>query len=85
MANTTLVSSTVRDVNAIPTVVDTTARSTVRSSMKQTTPFTSKRETNASGLEIYTKSYEMDGKPSLYRSQEDQVLLQVQIGLEEVD
>ena len=64
MANTTLVSSTVRDVNAIPTVVDTTARSTVRSSMKQTTPFTSKRETNASGLEIYTKSYEIDGIPS---------------------
>ena len=34
MANTTLQSSSVRDVNVMPTVVDTTARSTARSSRK---------------------------------------------------
>ena len=34
MTNTTLVSSSVRDVNAMPTSVDTTARSTARSSKK---------------------------------------------------
>ena len=38
MANTTLVSSSVRDVNAMPTTLDTIARSSVRSSRKQT-PF----------------------------------------------
>ena len=44
MANTTLVSSFVRDVNVMPTAVETTVRSTFRSSRKQT-PFSSKRET----------------------------------------
>ena len=60
IANTNLVSSSVRDVSAMPTVVDTTARSTVRSSRKQT-PFNSKRETNVSSLESYRKSLEMEG------------------------
>ena len=60
MANTTLVSSSVRDVNAMPTAVDTIPRSTAKSSRKQT-PFSSKQETNASGLECYRKSLEMEG------------------------
>ena len=60
MANTTLVSSSVRDVNAMLTAVDTISRSTVRSSRKQTL-FSSKQETNVSGLEGYRKSLEMEG------------------------
>ena len=60
MINTTLVNSSVRDVNAMPSTVDTTARSAVRSSGKQT-PFSSKQETNVSGLEGYRKSLEMEG------------------------
>ena len=83
MANITLVSSSVRDVNEMPTAVDTIARSTVKSSRKQT-PFTSKQETNVSGLEGYRKSLEMEGfqviHPHLYPSEEDQVLLQVTNG-----
>ena len=59
MANTTLVYSSVRDVNAMPTAADTTARSTVRSSRKQRL-FSSKQETNVSGLESYKKSLEME-------------------------
>ena len=35
MANTTLVSSSVRDANAMPTAVDTIVTSTVRSSKKK--------------------------------------------------
>ena len=58
IANTTLVSSSVRNVNAVSTAVDTTSRSTVRSSRKQTS-FSSKQET--SGLEGYRKSLEMKG------------------------
>ena len=83
MANTTLVSSPVRDVSAISTAFDATARCTVRSSRKQT-PFSSKRETNVSGLESYRKSLEMEGsssnilvQSSLYFSQEDRVLMHV--------
>ena len=60
MANTTLVSSSVRDVNIMPTAVGITARSTVRSSKKQTL-FSSKRETNVSGLERYRKTLEIEG------------------------
>ena len=60
MANTTLVSSSDRGVNAMSTAVDTTARSTVRPSRKQT-PFSSKQNTNISGLESYMKSLEMEG------------------------
>ena len=60
MANTTLLSSSVTDVNAMPTAVDAPARSVVRSSMKQT-PFSSKQETNVSSLEGYRKSLEMIG------------------------
>ena len=58
IANTTLVSSSVRNVNAVSTAVNTTSRSTVRSSRKQTS-FSSKQET--SGLEGYRKSLEMKG------------------------
>lgn len=50
IANITLVSSSVRDVDAMSTAVDTTTRSTVRSSRKQT-PF----------LEGYKKSLDMEG------------------------
>ena len=60
MVNTTLLSSSVTDVNAMPTAVDAPARSVVRSSMKQT-PFSSKQETNVSSLEGYRKSLEMIG------------------------
>ena len=60
MANTTSVCSSVRDVNAMPTTVETIARSTIRSSRKQT-PFSSKQETNINGLEGYKKSLEMEG------------------------
>ena len=60
MANTTLVSSSVRDDNAMPSTVDTTARSAVRSSGKQK-PFSSKQETNVSDLEGYRKFLEMKG------------------------
>ena len=52
MANTTSVTSAVRDVNAMSTAVGTTARSTLRSSRRQT-PFSSIRETNVSGLKSY--------------------------------
>ena len=62
MTNTTSVSSSVIDANAMPTAVDTVARSIDRSSRKQT-PFISKRETNVSGLEGYRKSLEMEGIP----------------------
>ena len=60
MANITLASSSVRDVDKMSTAVDATARSTVRSSKKQT-PFSFKQETNVSGLEDYRKSLEMEG------------------------
>ena len=60
MANTTLVYTSVRDVNTVPTAVGTIARSTVRSSRKQI-PFSSKQETNISGLKSYRKSLEMEG------------------------
>ena len=60
MANTILVFSFVRDVNAMPSTVDTTARSAVRSSGEQK-PFSSKQETNVSGLEGYRKFLEMKG------------------------
>lgn len=50
IANITLVSSSVRDVDAMSTAVDNTTRSTVRSSRKQT-PF----------LEGYKKSLDMEG------------------------
>ena len=59
MANTTLVSSSDGYVNAMPTAVDTIARSTVRSSRKQTV-FSSKQETNVSRLEVYRKCLEME-------------------------
>ena len=49
MGNTTWVSFFRRDVDAMRADVDTTARFTVRSSRKQTT-FSSKLETNVSGL-----------------------------------
>ena len=60
MANTNLVSSSVRDANAMPTAVETIARSTVRSSRKQI-PLSSKQETNVSSLKGYRKSLEMEG------------------------
>ena len=59
MGNTTLVSSSVEDVNAMPIAVDTIAPSTVRSSKKQTI-FNSKQETNVSGLKGYRKSLEIE-------------------------
>ena len=59
MGNTTLVSSSVEDVNAMPIAVDTIARSTVRSSKKQTF-FNSEQETNVSGLKGYRKSLETE-------------------------
>ena len=59
MGNTTLVSSSVEDVNAMPIAVDTIAPSTVRSSKKQTI-FNSKQETNVSGLKGYRKSFETE-------------------------
>ena len=64
MANTTLVSSSVRDFNVISTAVDTIARSTNRSSRKQT-PFSSKQEINANDLEGYRKSLEMERPGSI--------------------
>ena len=80
MANTTLVPSSVRDVYAMSTAVETITRSTVRSSRKQT-PFSSKQETNVSGLEGYRKSLEMkeisSNAAKLNPSQDDRVLLQV--------
>ena len=60
MPNRILVFSSVRDVDTMPTAVDATARSTVRSSKKQT-PFSFRQETNVSGLEDYRKSLEMEG------------------------
>ena len=59
MPNRILVFSSVRDVDTMPTAANTTARSTVRSSRKQT-PFSSKQETNVSSLEDYRKSLEME-------------------------
>ena len=70
MVNTTFVSSFVKDVDAMLTAIDTIARSTVRSSRKQT-PFSSKQETNVSWKEFQAM------QPNLYPSQEDQVLLKV--------
>ena len=64
MANTTLVSSSVRDFNVMSTAVGTIARSTVRSSRKQT-PFSSKQEINANDLEGYRKSLEMERPGSI--------------------
>ena len=55
-----MVFSSVRDVNVMPIAVGTTARSIVGSSKKQTL-FSSKRETNVSGLERYRKTLEMEG------------------------
>ena len=86
MANTTLVSSSVRDFNAIPTAVETIARSTVRSSRKQT-PFSSKQETNVSSLESYKKSLEMEGILSnaanlISQSRRPGSICKLQIGLE---
>ena len=75
MANTTLVSCSVRDINAMSTVNDTTARSAVRSSRNQA-PISSKRETNVSGLPSLRRK-EYQGQPSLYSSQEGWVLLQI--------
>ena len=60
MTNTTSVSSSVRDINAMPTGVDTIARSTVRSSRKQTLSSPIK-ETNVRGLEGYRKFLEIEG------------------------
>ena len=74
MANTTLVSSSVRHVNTMPTAVDTTARSVGRSSRNQT-PFSSKQETKVSGLEGYRIS--QPGGQGNY--------CKLQIGLEYVD
>ena len=80
MTNTSLLSSSVRDVNSMPTAVDTISKSTVRSWRKQI-PFSSKQETNVSGLEGYRKSLEMEEfqamQQNLYPNQEDSVLLQV--------
>ena len=59
MAITTLVSYSVRDFIAIPI-----AMKSVRSSRKQT-PFSSKQETDVSGLEGYRKSLEMEGISSI--------------------
>ena len=64
MANTTLVSSSVRDFNVMSTAVGTIARSTVRSSRKQT-PFSSKQEINANDLEGCRKSLEMERPGSI--------------------
>ena len=66
MTNTSLLSCSVRDVNSMPTAVDT---------------ISSKQETNVSGLEGYRKSLEMEEframQQNLYPNQEDSVLLQV--------
>ena len=64
MANTTLVSSSVRDFNVMSTAVGTIARSTVRSSRKQT-PFSSKQEINANDLEGCRKPLEMERPGSI--------------------
>ena len=69
MANTTLVSSPVRDVNAISTAVDATARSTVRSSRKQI-------GYEVTGNPLRWKEFQAM-QPSLYLNQEGRVLLQV--------
>ena len=60
ITNTTLLSSSVKDVIAMPTAVNTIVRSAVRSSRKQT-PFSSKQKTYVSGLEGYRESLEMEG------------------------
>ena len=58
IGNTTLVSSSVRDVNTRYTAVGTNARFTGKFSRKQTR-FSSKRKTTVSGLESYKKSLDM--------------------------
>ena len=80
MANTILVSCSVRDINSMSAAVDTTARSITGSSRKQP-PFSSKQETNISGRlqeinPLRWKEFQAM-QPSLYPSQEDRVLLQV--------
>ena len=79
MANTTLVYSSVSDVDAMPAAVDTIGRSTVRYSRKQT-PVSSKPQTNVSGLECYRKPFETERiqaiQPNIFPIQKDRVLLQ---------
>ena len=79
MANTTLVYSSVSDVDAMPAAVDTIGRSAVRSSRKQT-PVSSKPQTNVSGLECYRKPFETERiqaiQPNIFPIQKDRVLLQ---------
>ena len=79
MANTTLVYSSVSDVDAMPAAVDTIGRSTVKSSRKQT-HVSSKQQTNVSGLERYRKPLETERiqaiQPNLYPIQKDRVQLQ---------
>ena len=79
MANTNLVSTSVRDINAISTAVYTISRSNVRSLRKQT-PFSSKQETSVSekvtGNPLIWKECQAM-QSNTYPSQEDHVLLQV--------
>ena len=80
MANTTLVFSSFKDVNTMPTAVDTIARSTVKSSRRQI-PFGSKQETNVSGLKVTENPLRWKEfqamQPNLYLIQEDRVLFHV--------
>ena len=80
MASTTWVSSSVRDVNAMPTAVDTTARSTDRSSRKQALLVQNRKLMLAAwkvtGNSLRWKEFQAI-QPSLYPSQENGFLLQV--------
>ena len=79
MANTTLVSSSIWDFNAILTAVDTITGSTVRSSRKKN--ISSKRNLilatwKVTGTPVRWNEFHAM-QPSLYLRQEDRVLLQV--------
>ena len=80
MTNTTLVSSSVRDVNAIPTAADTNARFTGRSSRKQT-PLVQNGKLLLADWKVKRNPLRCMAyqaiQPSLYPSHKDRGLLQV--------
>ena len=80
MANTTLVSSSVRDTNAMPTAVDTIVTSTVRSSKKKYLLIPNRRlmllAWKVTGNPLRWKEFQAM-QPNLYPSQEYRVLSQV--------